>query len=65
MFNPFEQFYTPTGRLISRVRLYIRVSDDDQVLGHSLSMQERECSNFARKHKYIITGKYLDGAYSG
>ena len=65
MFNFAEQFFTPSGRPISRVRLYIRVSDDEQVLGHSLAMQEKEDSNFAKRHKYLITGKYVDAGYTG
>ena len=65
MFNFAEQFFTPSGRPISRVRLYIRVSDEEQVLGHSLAMQEKEDSNFAKRHKYLITGKYIDAGFTG
>lgn len=65
MFNFTEQFFTPSGRPISRVRLYIRVSDEEQVLGHSLAMQEKEDTNFAKRHKYLITGKYIDAGFTG
>lgn len=60
MFNFTEQFFTPSGRPISRVRLYIRVSAEEQVLGHSIAMQEKEDSGFAKRHRFLITGKYVD-----
>lgn len=41
MFNFTEHFFTPSGRPISRVRLYIRVSAEEQVLGHSIQKKRK------------------------
>ncbi len=65
MMNFAKQFFTPSGRPVSRVRIYTRVSDDEQVQGHSLAMQEKEDTNFAKRHKLLITGKYTDAGYTG
>ncbi|MEC2074005.1 recombinase family protein [Alkalihalophilus marmarensis] len=48
-----------------RAAIYIRVSTEEQKLGHSLEAQESMLKEFAEKKGYEIFDVYSDGGYSG
>lgn len=48
-----------------RAAIYIRVSTEEQIQGHSLEAQESMLKEFAEKKGYEIYDVYSDGGYSG
>lgn len=51
--------------MTERAAIYIRVSTDEQKLGHSLEAQESEIREYAKRKGYKIYDVYDDGGYSG
>lgn len=60
----FNQFFTPSGKPIKKVKGYFRVSTEEQVKGHSLSMQQNQFARFAEVNKFKTNGMYTDEGYT-
>lgn len=63
-FNFFNQFFTPSGKPIKKVKGYFRVSTEEQVKGHSLSMQQNQFARFAEVNKFVPAGTYTDEGFT-
>ena len=56
-----------TQQLIYRAGLYLRLSKDDENVGESssISTQRSILQDFAKEHKIIVIGEYVDDGFSG
>lgn len=65
-----KAFHLPARRYSAlntgnRAAIYIRVSTEEQTLGHSLEAQESTLKEFAEKKGFEVFDVYSDGGYSG
>ncbi|KKT29112.1 MAG: recombinase [Microgenomates group bacterium GW2011_GWC1_44_10] len=53
------------NEVIKKCVVYCRVSDQDQLKGISLKVQQEACVNWAEKNSFKVLGVYIDEAKSG